>query len=206
MSRGAKLIAEERDRQRRPSGVRGGEGYGRDHDRGHHDELALAGATYALPRFARRPPLARQDSLPETWPWSATAYKPDADRVRELVKAGALIAAAIDSILGGVPRPPVEYAALAAAAPKGGTPMSNGMTFNWDRVTVTVKVWVDNGTTGGEMQEMELPMESFARLLLTSVPSEWFVEPPVSSDLPFFIEYPPVDEVEARVRAKEEPR
>lgn len=100
MSRGVKLIAEERDRQRRPTGVRDGEGYGAGHDRGHHDELALAGATYALPRFARRGPLSSPDGLPETWPWGRPYYKPNADRVRELVKAGALIAAAIDSILG----------------------------------------------------------------------------------------------------------
>ncbi len=79
--------------------------------------------------------------------------------------------------------------------------MSNGMMFDWDRVTVMIKVYVDNGTTGGEMQEMELPLESFARLLLTSVPGDWFAQPPISDDLPLFIEYPPVDEVEARVRA-----
>lgn len=80
--------------------------------------------------------------------------------------------------------------------------MANGMLFDWDNATVTVKVPVDNGTTGIEMQEMELPLKSFARLLLTNVPGEWFAQPPISDDLPLFVEYPPVDEVEAQVRAK----
>jgi hypothetical protein len=75
----------------------------------------------------------------------------------------------------------------------------NGMSFDWDRVTVKVKVYVDNGTTGGEMQEMELPLQSFARLLLTSIPEANPLNV-ISGDLPLFIEYPPVDAVEASVR------
>jgi hypothetical protein len=41
--------------------------------------------------------------VPWPWPWASRYWKPDADRVRELEKAGALIAAAIDSITGEVP-------------------------------------------------------------------------------------------------------
>jgi hypothetical protein len=77
--------------------------------------------------------------------------------------------------------------------------MSQGMTFNWDNVTVKVKVWTDNGTDS-EMQEVELPMETFARLLLTSVPGEWFAKPPISDDLPLHIPHPPLEDVGTAVR------
>ena len=82
------------------------EGYGPAHDRGHHDELAAAGASYALPRrfqFPRSTTDEDPDMAPWPWPWASRYWKPDADRVRELVKAGALIAAAIDSITGEAP-------------------------------------------------------------------------------------------------------
>jgi hypothetical protein len=60
--------------------------------------------------------------------------------------------------------------------------------FDWDSATVKVTVPVHHTATV-EMQEMELSLESFGRLLLTSVPSEWFAESPVSADLPLAI-YP----------------
>lgn len=62
------------------------------------------------------------------------------------------------------------------------------MMFDWDGATVKVAVPVHHTATV-EQQEIELPLESFARLILTSVPSEWFVEPPISADLPLAI-YP----------------
>lgn len=77
----------------------------------------------------------------------------------------------------------------------------NGMSYDWDSATVKVKVPVHHTATV-EMVEVELPLESFARLLLTSVPSEWFAQPPVSDDLPLFVPYPPIDEVEASVRRR----
>lgn len=94
---GVMLIEVERQRQQAPL-KDGGEGYDALHDRGAADELALAGATYATParhRF-RLPKLA----TPVFWPWRFALWRPTPDdRVRELVKAGALIAAAIDSLL-----------------------------------------------------------------------------------------------------------
>lgn len=88
---GVTLIGDERSRQIVY------EGYGADHDRGHSEELALAGATYALTEDMR---IIGKASIPITWPWDAQYWKPtEGDRIRELVKAGALIAAAIDSML-----------------------------------------------------------------------------------------------------------
>lgn len=92
---GAELIRRERVRQKRAR-AEGGEGYNRQHDRGHADELARAGATYALTPEWRSPP---GQETPGMWPWQRRYWKPTpSDRVRELVKAGALIAAAIDSL------------------------------------------------------------------------------------------------------------
>jgi hypothetical protein len=93
---GIERIAAERHRQIAK------EGYGADHDAGRHDELALAAATYALPRRFLVPASA-DDDTPWPWPWAPRYYKPEADRIRELVKAGALIAAAIDAIMGEAP-------------------------------------------------------------------------------------------------------
>lgn len=59
--------------------------------------------------------------------------------------------------------------------------------FDWDNARVKVSVPVHH-TSLVEYQEFELPIESFARLLLTTVPSEWFAETPTSSDLPLFID------------------
>lgn len=84
---GAERIAAERQRQLDV------EGWDADHDRGHGDELAQAASVYAQPQSGRD--LTR-------WPWDAEWYKPTPwNRVRELEKAGALIAAAIDSLLAG---------------------------------------------------------------------------------------------------------
>lgn len=103
MTRATDLIAAERDRQMTE------EGYDAEHDAGGHDGLALAAATYALPRRHHTPNAYLETHYspapPATWPWDPRVFKPDADRVRELVKAGALIAAAIDSLLAPVGEP-----------------------------------------------------------------------------------------------------
>lgn len=75
-------------------------------------ELAIAGSVYAKPPFLRE---MRVDPLevdlpepqkPVGWPWSAKYWKPcPNNRVRELAKAGALIAAEIDRLLR-LPAPP----------------------------------------------------------------------------------------------------
>ena len=99
-SRGVALIAAERDRQ--PAE----EGYDVEHDRGRAGQLAAAGAAYA---FGQGDALEHAgtpggrhylDSVPAgMWPWDWSYWKPSRSAVRTLVKAGALIAAAIDSLL-----------------------------------------------------------------------------------------------------------
>lgn len=100
---GAALIVAERQRQIDV------EGYDGDHDFGAADDLAVAGACYALPqsrRAVRRRELIGDNVKVtvtvalwgELWPWGEAYWKPSDDRRRELVKAGALIAAAIDAL------------------------------------------------------------------------------------------------------------
>jgi len=114
---GAELIAAERERQLRPKGE-GGEGWDAKHDRGHEDELAMAAVCYALPEERRKHKTLLGDSryiVAEVhialwsvlWPWAEKWWKPTpGDRIRELTKAGALIAAAIDSIQADLPARP----------------------------------------------------------------------------------------------------
>jgi hypothetical protein len=113
---GVDLIAAERARQIRA------EGHSAAWDDGfEHGDLAMAAATYALPAGGRRSrwlieaagdpvqsPACAQPTVfaywytaesPQTWPWAPGTFKPSPeDRVRELVKAGALIAAEIDRL------------------------------------------------------------------------------------------------------------
>ena len=90
---GVSLIKKERNRQISD------EGWDAAHDAGHADELADAGAAYAVAHAWRGADEGAQSAPPE-WPWSPVYWKPTPhDRIRELVKAGALIAAAIDSLL-----------------------------------------------------------------------------------------------------------
>jgi hypothetical protein len=88
---GADLIAAERLRQITV------EGWTPEHDAEHADDhLARAAAAYATPARLREPLGWR---IPVLWPWAARFWKPTPDdRVRELVKAGALIAAEIDRL------------------------------------------------------------------------------------------------------------
>lgn len=93
----AHMIAAERRRQIEA------EGWTSEWDR-HHlgEELARAAACYAFPYWMR--PMHRvgefQVTVPAYWPWAPKYWKPcKEDRVKELVKAGSLIAAEIDRIL-----------------------------------------------------------------------------------------------------------
>lgn len=99
---GADLIAAERQRQITA------EGWTPDHDDAHDlGELAEAAACYATQqramerreiRGSTRTP-TRTVPVPKAWPWDAEWWKPTPEnRVRELVKAGALIAAEIDRL------------------------------------------------------------------------------------------------------------
>lgn len=87
---GADLIAAERQRQI------DAEGYSTEHD----DALAvcdltLAGIAYAVATLEPHP-IQRHDGYWDWWPWGSQAWKPTGDRVADLTKAGALIAAEID--------------------------------------------------------------------------------------------------------------
>ena len=103
MTRGTELIHQERTRQVNE------EGYDVEHDRGHAAELIYAAKEYAEeahfqhvygpvePKVGK--PWQDEDSGVMGWPWAPEYWKPTGDPVRDLTKAGALIAAAIDSIL-----------------------------------------------------------------------------------------------------------
>lgn len=84
MNNGAELIANERKRQIEV------EGWTTDHDdKWTHGELWLAASCYmGLDDF---------EKAPELWPWSRKWWKPK-DRLNNLVRAGALIAAEIDRL------------------------------------------------------------------------------------------------------------
>ena len=100
---GARLIAAERRRQIEV------EGWTAEHDRRHsRGELAMAAQAYV--DTARKAQAAAKGKLklqadfwklspPAAWPWALSCWKPADHPVRNLVKAGALIAAEIDRIL-----------------------------------------------------------------------------------------------------------
>ena len=109
---GVALIAIERARQIRQ------EGWTAEHDDDHTGaEMAVAAACYALPARQRAledahiemdaargladPPIPYtvKVRVPKLWPWDPEWWRPTPkDRVRELAKAGALIAAEIDRL------------------------------------------------------------------------------------------------------------
>lgn len=73
------------------------EGYDATHDDRHaNEELALSAACYALPPEMRRFRIVRGQTVPNLWPFTCD-WKP-CERIRELEKAGALIAAEIDRL------------------------------------------------------------------------------------------------------------
>lgn len=85
---GIELIVAERKRQIKE------EGWTAEHDEQHDDEsLALAAIHYAMPHQYYCP-------LLDLWPysWDRTWDKAGDDRIRDLTKAGALIAAEIDRL------------------------------------------------------------------------------------------------------------
>ena len=98
---GAELIAAERQRQI------DAEGWTPEHDDDHANaELSAAAAEYLrVAHMAVRygdPPNAWPDPVPYgrggRWPWHPDWWKPSDDPIRNLVKAGALIAAEIDRL------------------------------------------------------------------------------------------------------------
>lgn len=99
MTEGTDMIAAERGRQITD------EGYSPENDRHQGDLLARAGVEYANVAVAvlRNGPEAANFDPPLrwNWPWSNDFWKPSGDPIRDLTKAGALIAAAIDSLIDG---------------------------------------------------------------------------------------------------------
>lgn len=100
---GIELIAQERQRQITQ------EGWTAEHDAGHRmGELSAAAACYTTVASAEvRGSCAKEwpadmfDGFSDSslyWPWNNSWWKPSDDPVRNLVKAGALIAAEIDRI------------------------------------------------------------------------------------------------------------
>jgi len=94
---GVALIRAERERQV------SSEGWTPEHDDSHRqEELARAAACYAMPdAFLRhRKIFGAYCETPVDWPWHDQWWKPTPDdRVKDLTKAGALIAAEIDRLL-----------------------------------------------------------------------------------------------------------
>jgi len=92
MKTGVKLIAYERWRQITV------EEFGPDRDDKYTGgELVEAAMCYAADHFGLT---YTEDGSPAGWPWDPSWFKPTPnDRIRELAKAGALIAAEIDRLL-----------------------------------------------------------------------------------------------------------
>lgn len=87
---GVALIQEERDRQKRVKG------WTAEHDDGHTDgSLAEAAASYIL---AGSQGVNRNVLAEDLWPWRLDEFRADCPRIRQLVKAGALIAAEVDRL------------------------------------------------------------------------------------------------------------
>jgi hypothetical protein len=102
---GIQRIAAERRRQIEQ------EGWTPDHDDEHDDEaLAMCAAIYATPEDRRS--YFAGGFLPCGWPLDACDWKPG-DRIRELEKAGALIAAEIDRLLRRLEAAGIEAGELA---------------------------------------------------------------------------------------------
>lgn len=95
---GVTLIQNERDRQIAD------EGYTPEHDDAHFSgDLALAGMSYAYQAVAQQGkwvnfPRCGTGNPPRDWPWISSEWKPADDPIRNLIKAGALIAAEIDRL------------------------------------------------------------------------------------------------------------
>lgn len=87
---GAELITAERRRQV------DAEGWTPEHDDEHDEfEMMRAACCYAAEAGFPRRPLG---VIHPNWPWATKWWKPSEDPIRNLVKAGALIAAEIDRL------------------------------------------------------------------------------------------------------------
>lgn len=93
MESGIEIIAKERKRQQTEECRT----RAKDLMNNQQEELAVVAAAYASPARTRK--YRTSSRLPMHWPWHETWWKPTPeDRIRELAKAGALIAAEIDRL------------------------------------------------------------------------------------------------------------
>lgn len=96
MKTGIELIADERRRQIEV------EGWTEEYDLAANNNIQLVDAAfcYLIPEDHRD--TAGEHDVPAAWPWEWKWWKPTPDdRIRELTKAGALIAAEIDRLQKG---------------------------------------------------------------------------------------------------------
>lgn len=92
MKTGIELIAEERNRQI------SAEKFSYSHDDEHTEgELAHAAACYAS-NHDQLPSIKKGENYPPKWPWGGWWKPSPNNRIRELQKSGALIAAEIDRL------------------------------------------------------------------------------------------------------------
>lgn len=93
MESGIEIISKERERQQTEEG----RSRAKDLMNNQYDEMAIVAAAYASPARTRK--YRTSSRLPLHWPWDSRWWKPTPDdRIRELAKAGALIAAEIDRL------------------------------------------------------------------------------------------------------------
>ena len=92
--KGSELIARERERQV------SAEGWTPEHD-DQHTQCELIQAAIGYAAYVGYVATEGEDPMDPLidWPWEDNAWKPSGDPVRNLVKAGALIAAEIDRLL-----------------------------------------------------------------------------------------------------------
>lgn len=91
---GVELIAAERKRQIEV------EGWTAEHDDGHNGGEMIAAAAAYIQQQRLGMPITEKCCLPNVWPssWHIRWWKPSSDPIRNLVKAGALIAAELDRL------------------------------------------------------------------------------------------------------------
>jgi hypothetical protein len=90
---GAELIADERRRQIEV------EGYTPEHDEEHdYHDMTDAAICYSLMSEWQQRKGSQPHEITARWPWKWSDWKPSDQPVRNLVKAGALIAAEIDRL------------------------------------------------------------------------------------------------------------
>lgn len=93
MPTGIAMIERERNRQIEQ------EGWSAKHDDSHKNaELLWAAICYAREIAYRAVAEQFYQPVPEEWPWDGYWWKPSTDTIRQLSKAGALIAAEIDRL------------------------------------------------------------------------------------------------------------